>query len=39
VPLQVVKEWLGHRSLQVTLRYAHLAPTNLFSAAEALEAS
>lgn len=37
VPLLVVKEWLGHKSLSVTLRYAHLAPTNLMDAAKVLE--
>ena len=37
VPILTVKEWLGHKSIQVTMRYAHLAPQNLFDALEALE--
>lgn len=37
VPIQVVQQWLGHRTLQMTLRYAHLAPVNLLQAATALE--
>jgi site-specific recombinase XerD len=35
--LQVVQEWMGHKSIKVTLRYAHLAPSNLFAAAGLLE--
>lgn len=37
VDLYVVKEWLGHSSIQVTERYAHLSPTKLAEAALALE--
>jgi integrase len=37
VDLRVVKEWMGHTSIQTTLRYAHLAPKNLFTAREVLE--
>ena len=37
VPIQVVKEWLGHRNIAVTLRYAHLSPTNISQALQALE--
>ena len=37
VPIQVVKDWLGHKSLSVTLRYAHLSQENLEEARDALE--
>lgn len=37
VPLLTVKEFLGHKSIQVTLRYAHLLPQNLMDAAKKLE--
>jgi len=37
VDLYVVKEWLGHSSIQVTERYAHLAPDKLASAMQHLE--
>jgi integrase len=37
VPLLTVKEFLGHKSIQVTLRYAHLLPQNLVDAAKKLE--
>jgi integrase len=39
VPIVVVKEWMGHKTVSMTMRYAHLAPTNLRAAAEALEAA
>ena len=39
VPINVVKEWLGHTTVQMTMRYAFLAPTNLMQAAQALEAA
>jgi len=39
VPLTVVKEWLGHSTITVTLRYAHLLPSSLFEAARLLDAS
>ncbi len=38
VALKVVQEWLGHKSIQTTLRYAHLCPTNLQDAVKVLEA-
>lgn len=37
VSLYVVKEWLGHSSITITERYAHLAPTNLAAAMAMLE--
>jgi integrase len=37
VPLKVVQEWMGHKTIQVTMRYAHLAPANLLAAVQALE--
>ena len=36
-PLQEVKDDLGHKTLAVTLRYAHLAPENLRKAAASLD--
>lgn len=39
VPINVVKDWLGHTSIQMTMRYAFLAPTNLQNAASVLEAA
>ena len=37
VDLYVVKEWLGHSTIQVTERYAHLNPDKLVHAANMLE--
>ena len=37
VPLLDVKEVLGHKSIQMTMRYAHLAPQNLTDAISKLE--
>jgi integrase len=37
IDLYVVKEWLGHSSIQVTEKYAHLSPKKLAHAAEVLE--
>ncbi|MFQ5973925.1 MAG: tyrosine-type recombinase/integrase [Alphaproteobacteria bacterium] len=37
VNLLVVKEWMGHAGIQVTLRYAHLTPINFLEAVKVLE--
>ena len=37
VDIRRVKDWLGHSTLDMTLRYAHLAPRDLDLAAMALE--
>lgn len=37
VGLSVVKEWLGHKTITVTLRYAHLCPSNLLNAVTVLQ--
>lgn len=37
IDLYVVKEWLGHGSIQVTERYAHLSPSKLAHAVKMLE--
>lgn len=35
--LYMVKEWLGHSSITVTQRYAHLSPTNLVTGIDILQ--
>jgi integrase len=35
--IQYVKEWLGHKTLNMTMRYSHLAPTSLDSMVSLLE--
>ena len=37
VELHFIKEWLGHKSYNMTLRYAHLMPKNLLKAVTILE--
>jgi integrase len=37
IPLNTIRELLGHGDMKVTMRYAHLAPNNLREAVEALE--
>ena len=37
VGLPVVKEWLGHKTNSLTMRYAHLAPKNLLDMVHVLE--
>ncbi|MBT1154401.1 site-specific integrase [Aminobacter anthyllidis] len=39
VPLPQVMKWMGHRNIQTTMRYAHLAPKDLDMAARALLAA
>jgi integrase len=36
VPLLAVKDWMGHKSIQVTMRYAKLAPDAVFDALDTL---
>ena len=37
MPLVHVKEWMGHKNIQTTMRYAHLAPTDLVAGLQLLE--
>jgi len=37
VGVGVVKEWMGHKTISVTMRYAHLSPKNLLQAVAVLE--
>lgn len=37
VPLSIVQKWMGHKNINTTLRYAHLAPDSLLQAKSALE--
>ena len=37
VALGTIKEWLGHKTIQITLRYAHLTPATLALGAKALD--
>jgi len=37
VHLKVVQEWMGHKTIEITMRYAHLAPTSLLAAVGVLE--
>lgn len=39
VPLYTVQKWMGHSSIQVTERYAHLSPAQFAEAASVLERS
>jgi len=37
VSLLVVQQWLGHKTIAMTMRYSHLCPTNLEEAVKVLE--
>lgn len=37
VSLSVVQQWMGHKTVQTTMRYAHLYPHDLMNAVKALE--
>ena len=39
IQLQVVQQWLGHKSINMTLRYAHLDTQNLLDASKVLESN
>ena len=39
VELYTVKEWMGHKTFEMTMRYAKLSPKNMIDAKEALEQS
>ena len=36
IAIQVVQAWLGHKTIKMTLRYAHLAPHNFVEARNVL---
>jgi integrase len=36
IPLIVIKELLGHKDITTTMRYAHLAPTDMYKAVDVL---
>lgn len=37
VPLMMIQKFMGHKTIQMTLRYAHLSPDSLSAARDALE--
>jgi site-specific recombinase XerD len=37
VDLRTIQELMGHKTLAMTLRYAHLSPTHLHTAVRALD--
>lgn len=36
VPIPVIQKWMGHKTIQITMRYANVAPANLRDAAATL---
>lgn len=36
-PLKKVQAWMGHKSIQTTMRYAHLCPADLYNMTDLLE--
>lgn len=36
VPIPVIQKWMGHKTIQITMRYANVAPDNLREAMETL---
>jgi integrase len=37
VHIAVIKQWMGHKTIQITMRYAHLSPDSLQAGVRALE--
>ena len=37
VPIPVIQKWMGHKTIQITMRYANVAPENLRAAADTLD--
>ena len=37
IGIQVVQAWLGHKTIKMTLRYAHLNPNNFIEARNVLD--
>jgi integrase len=38
VPLAAIQKWMGHKTISITMKYIHLAPSDLLSGAKALNA-
>jgi integrase len=37
IQIPVIQKWMGHKTIQITMRYANVAPENLRAAADTLE--